>query len=343
MNRHLGWCSGTRSAGKHDRLGNSPYGFTLVELLVVIAIIGILVALLLPAIQAAREAARRAQCQNNLKQIGLAAQNFHATRAGIVPAYLTGIGHATSLVLIMPYIEESQLYEQANVVNTYYALTPEIVRQHVHLYYCPSRRAPMLSTNDCSSQSPCPGPGALADYAMCGGDGTYVPWTNSPEGGNGVGRTTHTYNQSGMEVGHSGTLTGYPPPPKANARYENWKIVRKFHQVTDGLSHTIMFGEKYVHPDHMGDKFFGDNSFYTDEGNDNATRIAGPGYPIVPPAHPKLRFGDPEFISFGSDHSGGNCQFVFCDGSVRGFEPSINTVVLGRLANFHDNEVISDF
>src|SRR5687768_7400101 len=97
-------------------------GFTLVELLVVIAIIGVLVALLLPAVQAAREAARRAHCTNNLKQIGVAVHNFADARKALPPAYLTGFGHATWLVLIMPYLEESELYEVANVSVQYYSL-----------------------------------------------------------------------------------------------------------------------------------------------------------------------------------------------------------------------------
>ena len=80
-------------------------GFTLVELLVVIAIIAILIALLLPAVQAAREAARRTQCTNHLKQVALAVHNFQSARNAVPPAYLSGSGHATCLVLIMPYIE----------------------------------------------------------------------------------------------------------------------------------------------------------------------------------------------------------------------------------------------
>ena len=142
-------------------------GFTLVALLVVIAIIGILVGLLLPAVQSAREAARRMQCSNNLKQIGLALHNYHDAHKrfppGIVqqqadPQFVAG-GTAANTVnnteswawgaFLLPYIEQGALYEQAGIgrgallqsVATTWALTP------INSYRCPSDTAPAVRVN----------------------------------------------------------------------------------------------------------------------------------------------------------------------------------------------------
>src|SRR5262245_10197885 len=86
-------------------------GFTLVELLVVIAIIGVLVALLLPAVQAARESARRAQCSNNLKQLGLAVTQYGDTYKGAFPVGSYACCYGTWLVALLPYIEQKSLFD----------------------------------------------------------------------------------------------------------------------------------------------------------------------------------------------------------------------------------------
>jgi len=107
-------------------------GFTLVELLVVIAIIGILIALLLPAVQAAREAARRTQCANNLKQIALASHNYHDTRKKFPPGYLGVLDdewgnlwdaqHVGALAFLLPYMEQNNVYDQFGDVSSYFDL-----------------------------------------------------------------------------------------------------------------------------------------------------------------------------------------------------------------------------
>jgi prepilin-type N-terminal cleavage/methylation domain-containing protein len=91
---------------------SSPFGFTLVELLVVIAIIGVLIALLLPAVQAAREAARKTQCSNRMKQMGLAIHNFHDSLGGIPPALVADFRRSTMWGLLYPFMEETALYER---------------------------------------------------------------------------------------------------------------------------------------------------------------------------------------------------------------------------------------
>jgi prepilin-type N-terminal cleavage/methylation domain-containing protein len=96
------------------RLGGPTGGFTLVELLVVIAIIGILVALLLPAIQSAREAARRTQCMNNLKQMGIALQNYHSAQKTFPMGVALGEGAMWSGFLL-PYLEEAALADAVTI------------------------------------------------------------------------------------------------------------------------------------------------------------------------------------------------------------------------------------
>ena len=125
--------------------------------------------------------------------------------------------------------------------------------------------------------------------------------------------------------------------------YTGWKIHRSFRDVEDGLSNTLMAGEKHVHPDHMGEKNYGDSSFYSGDSSRTTSRLAGPGFPIVSkPNDNTIPFTTLQW-SFGSSHSGGTCQFVLGDGSVRAIEPTINTTILGRLANIFDGEVIPKF
>lgn len=115
-------------------------GFTLVELLVVIAIIGILVALLLPAIQSAREAARRSQCFNNLKQMGLALQNYHDTYATFPPAFINRQGWMLNTYLL-PYMEQAALYDELNTRDPMDLATPatlNLARTVISGFVCPS-------------------------------------------------------------------------------------------------------------------------------------------------------------------------------------------------------------
>lgn len=162
-------------------------GFTLVELLVVIAIIGILVALLMPAIQAAREAARRSECVNNQKQIALALHNYHATY-GKFP----GIGSSSSraysiLAKSLPFAEQKQLQELINFEQPIYtgghnsprSLHPdndEAARTFVPMFRCPSDgQKDLFDQWDCDAASGQAYRGT--NYAVCTGSGTDRLWS----------------------------------------------------------------------------------------------------------------------------------------------------------------------
>jgi len=151
-------------------------GFTLIELLVVIAIISVLIGMLLPAVQKAREAAHRISCANNLRQIVLALHHYELNYQQLPPSRICN-GGASWAVLILPYLEQDNLYRQWNLSNSYYQQNNTARQTAVKTYFCPSRRAPNTSPGlsifgDSPSDGPANGPhfpGALGDYAACQG------------------------------------------------------------------------------------------------------------------------------------------------------------------------------
>ncbi|HEX4414934.1 MAG TPA: DUF1559 domain-containing protein [Lacipirellulaceae bacterium] len=196
-----------------------PRAFTLVELLVVIAIIGILVALLLPAIQAAREAARRSQCKNNLKQIGLALHNYESTRRTFPPGYtsaattLNGPGTGPGWgwgAYILPYLEESsiQIDFTKPITDPLYDQTRTLT---LPVFRCPS-------------------------------DSVELPLFPVQDGGS----TTLSQVTFSNYVGVAGTqeVTDFPDTG-TGVLFRNKSIALK--QITDGLSHTLMIGERDSH------------------------------------------------------------------------------------------------
>ncbi len=147
---------GYSPGGKH-RNTKRMHGFTLVELLVVIAIIGILIALLLPAVQAAREAARRMQCSSNLKQVGLAILNYENTHnmlpKGTSCTSVACKGHS-ALTSLLPYVEQGEIYDQYDFsLRIYDAVNLRVTVIHIPPYICASDNAAGRIMNNNFSRS----------------------------------------------------------------------------------------------------------------------------------------------------------------------------------------------
>lgn len=281
-------------------------GFTLVELLVVIAIIGILIALLLPAVQAARESARRAQCSNNLKQMGLGVQLFHDSWRMLPPSRVYD-HKATWLVLILPYIEQGNLYKQWDIAKCYYDQPQGVRETVVPAYLCPSRTRPTTIAKDKPDNSHGGGhtqpdyTGAVTDYAATTG---LTPRTGS-EGAN---------HEGAMIFGYGKT---------SGAILTSWTSRTKLSSIIDGTSKTFLAGEWCYKRAQGTSAYCGDN---------NPGTYAGPGYPIVRSHTAK--------DGFGSDHPA-VCQFVFCDGSVHAISVEISTAVLQKLLTRAGREKLS--
>ncbi len=307
--------------------------FTLVELLVVIAIIGILVALLLPAVQAAREAARRTQCINNLKQVGLGIHMFELTKK-CLPASREPCETNTWAVSLLPYMEESAAYSRWNLKAGYYQQRPEDRTFQVTSYYCPSRRAPPQlsilgdSQTDRDLNEANNLPGGLSDYAGVGGDGRPAWDFTDPSspGPNGVFVAAGPFGPNGdpNEVNCDGANL----KPGVKIRY----MVR-LRNITDGLSKTLFVGEKHLHEEGAGRGDYGDASVYNADEVFYSVRYAGPGRAIA--LGPSEIKGAWNYSTFGSWHPG-TCNFLVGDGSVRAISSAIDTTTLGYLAHRAD-------
>ena len=307
--------------------GGRPAAFTLVELLVVIAIIGILVGLLLPAVQQAREAARRMQCQNNLKQLGLALHHFHDTH-GKFPLNnprverpgdgLFFVERPWSLELL-PYLEQTALYDQwdkgLGFVEGPNAL---LVATPIPSYGCPS------SPVDKVQLFPEPPPSLSADRAAAGGNPyraaivEYAPALNTP--------------QSPMT----------PSSPRRPGLMNNFEHTR-MRDVTDGLSNTIAFGELSGLPRRFNRR--------RDVGENNPAfgMLGGWNRLLLLPTDPTgellwggnclincTNFAGLQYFSF---HPGG-VQVGLADGSVRFLSESIDMDLVYRLTAINDGEPI---
>ena len=307
-------------------------GFTLVELLVVIAIIGILVALLLPAIQAARESARRAQCLNNLKNVGLAVHNYHDARRQLPPSRIWD-QQKTVFHLILPYLEQGAIEDLWDMSKgTFYNQTYEARTHVVPIYLCPSRDRDsdvILAQPDGGASGGTPGPadedgkyfGSVCDYAPCGG--TVRKLTR--RGAIGYYKTGQWTVNGAMPMAYRPEDERYTPLVKS------WKSLTSFKRITDGTSNTFMLGEGTKAYSYGSDT---DNRFPAQAFNGDHVRELCIGHEECP----LYGAGDLEARGFGSEHPG-VCLFVMVDGSVRPIQVDTDPLVLAALATRSGEEI----
>ncbi|MEX2119597.1 MAG: DUF1559 domain-containing protein [Pirellulales bacterium] len=306
-------------------------GMTVVELLTVISIIGMLMALLLPAIQMARESGRRNTCRNNLRQIGIALLGHESAQRRLPsngwgyqwygdPDRGTGLNQPGGWAYcILPYLERRDLAKMGSGLSGQARLQALAAANQSPLpvFHCPSRRRADLYPFDLTyppmNTAPV-GSVAKADYAVNGGDLQLS-----------VGGGPSSYTQADDPA--------YPWPDSSKATgVSNFHSVIHLAGITDGMSATYLVGEKNVST--SGSDPGDDQTLFVGYDLDN-TRWTTVSWPPVPDR------SAPAPESFGSSHIG-VCHFVFCDGRVVDISYFIDPEIHRRLGNRKDGELIDD-
>lgn len=287
---------------------NNRKAFTLIEVLVVIGIIGILMALLIPAVQAAREAARRMQCTNNLKQIGLAIHSFNDAYKRIPPCTI-GVHRATLFGLIYPYTEQMVLYEKlgcggpdlvahsswwkGDSWNDNPGITDDDRSAYGSVSYmlCPTRRVPIAIAEIEGEGREDAIAGPQTDYAMVYSTiNTYEDdhcWVRSCDP---FDKTSLAQHRGPFRVADSPLMTGKDEPD-----HRLWKPRDSMAWWKDGVSNQILVGEKHIHVMRLG----------------KCTQSEGPE--LV------LNAGDCSYLSYGSvSANGASGRTVRCGTNIDG-------------------------
>lgn len=327
----------------------SRRAFTLVELLVVIAIISVLVGLLIPAVQAARESARLTHCQNNLKQVGLATLQFHDATTAFPPARLRnrewdwteGAQTCDStqpswLARILPYVEQTSAAKKWDLYGRFEQHEVAVRDYSPEIYRCPGRRngpAESVIASQTIEQyvtypCGCGGSeivdlvgGAVGDYAGNHGDftgGSYGMLTDYFRGGNGTG-----------------VIISSRPICRAD-RPADWADKIRLRHVVDGTSHTFIAGEMHVPAGRLA-QAPENGPLYNGKDLVAFARIGGPSIPLARGPEDTVSGS----MGFGSWHPE-SCPFVFADGSVRSIENLIDTLVLRSYTHRSDGEGVEE-
>ena len=327
-------------------------GFTLVELLVVIAIIGMLVGLLLPAIQQAREAARMSQCSNKLRQIGLACHNYMSSNNEKFPEGVIkqqgedgsyeGQGMAGVFTLILPYIEQGMIYDQIDldrkITSLYYNNTSyktpggaTIDGRNLLMTVIPTYLCPSWSEDSTVERSGYHVYGSLRTYVGIGG---VIRNSNErdPQG--------NAYPIASVESSGNGDM------PR-NGMFEWCKAVR-VGSVSDGLSNTLMIGE-YVHKDESADSQFnahpgnvrpalyGANDEPSGSQSSFSFKVVTRDYGRINQRVDRSNGVQFAWLPMGSSHTGG-ANFVRADGSVAFLSERVSYMVYSALCTRNGKE-----